>query len=152
MAVQLGLVFGIFSIRRVPIVIPLPSKVAKGAIMGERVRSTEAARQLLCELWDLNGPLLIHQSGGCCDGSAPMCFTVDEFRIGEANVRLGTVELEDGRDVPIWVSEGEARVWENSVLILDAQPGRAAGFSLEGSSGKRFVSRAEVATPTVQQA
>lgn len=112
--------------------------------MDERVESTQVARELLRELWDANGPLLIHQSGGCCDGSAPMCFTVDEFRVGDANVRLGTVELGDGRDVPIWVSDGEARVWENSVLVLDAEPGRAAGFSLEGSTGKRFVSRVRI--------
>lgn len=112
--------------------------------MDERVESTQAARQMLGELWDGNGPLLIHQSGGCCDGSAPMVFTVDEFRVGDANVRLGTVELGDGRDVPIWVSDGEARVWENSVLVLDLEPGRAAGFSLEGATGKRFVSRVRI--------
>ncbi|NMD56611.1 MULTISPECIES: DUF779 domain-containing protein [Tsukamurella] len=112
--------------------------------MDERVESTPAAREMLRELWDGNGALLIHQSGGCCDGSAPMCFAVDEFRVGDANVRLGTVDLEDGRAVPVWVSDGEARVWENSVLILDLEPGRAAGFSLEGSTGKRFVSRVRI--------
>lgn len=112
--------------------------------MDERVESTPAAREMLRELWDGNGELLIHQSGGCCDGSAPMCFPADEFRVGDANVRLGTVDLEDGRTVPVWVSDGEARVWENSVLILDLEPGRAAGFSLEGSSGKRFVSRVRI--------
>ncbi|ADG80631.1 hypothetical protein TPAU25S_03818 [Tsukamurella paurometabola] len=113
--------------------------------MSERVESTDCSRTLLRELWAQHGPLLIHQSGGCCDGSAPMCFTVDEFRVGEANVRLGTVDLGDGDIVPVWVSEGEARVWENSTLILDAEPGRAAGFSLEGSSGHRFVSRVRIA-------
>ncbi|KXP10419.1 DUF779 domain-containing protein [Tsukamurella pseudospumae] len=113
--------------------------------MDERVESTHAAREMLRELWDGNGPLLIHQSGGCCDGSAPMIFTIDEFRLGDANVRLGTVELGDDRAVPIWVSDGEARVWENSVLVLDLEPGRAAGFSLEGSTGKRFVSRVRIA-------
>ncbi|KXO94188.1 hypothetical protein AXK56_21655 [Tsukamurella pulmonis] len=112
--------------------------------MDERVESTAEARQMLGELWDTNGPLLIHQSGGCCDGSAPMVFTVDEFRVGDANTRLGTVELDEGRAVPIWVSDGEARVWENSVLVLDLEPGRAAGFSLEGSTGKRFVSRVRI--------
>ncbi|MCS3779114.1 DUF779 domain-containing protein [Tsukamurella ocularis] len=112
--------------------------------MDERVESTQAAREMLGELWDGNGPLLIHQSGGCCDGSAPMVFTVDEFRVGDATVRLGTVELGDGRDVPVWVSDGEARVWANSVLVLDLAPGRAAGFSLEGSTGKRFVSRVRI--------
>jgi len=64
--------------------------------------------------------------------------------VGDANVQLGTVDLEDGRTVPVWVSDGEARVWENSVLILDLEPGRAAGFSLEGSTGKRFVSRVRI--------
>lgn len=112
--------------------------------MDERVESTPEAREMLGELWESNGPLLIHQSGGCCDGSVPMCLTVDEFRIGDANVRLGTVELGDGRDVAVWVSEGEARVWEKSVLVLDLEPGRASGFSLEGSSGKRFVSRVRI--------
>lgn len=112
--------------------------------MDERVESTPAAREMLGELWDGNGPLLVHQSGGCCDGSAPMVFPTDEFRVGEANVRLGTVELGNGRDVPVWVSDGEVRVWENSVLVLDLEPGRAAGFSLEGSTGKRFVSRVRI--------
>lgn len=112
--------------------------------MDERVESTQAARGMLRELWDGNGPLLVHQSGGCCDGSAPMCFTVDEFRVGDANVRLGTVDLGGGRGVPVWVSDGEARVWQNSVLVLDLEPGRAAGFSLEGSTGKRFVSRVRI--------
>ncbi|CAM3753707.1 MULTISPECIES: DUF779 domain-containing protein [Tsukamurella] len=113
--------------------------------MGERVESTSEARALLRDLWGQHGPLLIHQSGGCCDGSAPMCFTVEEFRVGDANVRLGTVDLGDGALVPVWVSEAEARVWENSTLTLDAVPGRAAGFSLEGSSGRRFVSRVDIA-------
>lgn len=112
--------------------------------MSQSVESTESARTLLRSLWDQHGPLLIHQSGGCCDGSAPMCFTVEEFRIGDANVRLGTVDLGDDASVPVWVSEGEARVWANSTLILDAEPGRAAGFSLEGSSGQRFVSRVRI--------
>ncbi|WP_040766822.1 DUF779 domain-containing protein [Tsukamurella sp. 1534] len=112
--------------------------------MTERVDSTEPAREMLRRLWASNGPLLIHQSGGCCDGSAPMCFTVDEFRVGDANVRLGTVDLGNGDVVPVWVSDGEARVWENSRLILDLEPGRAAGFSLEGSTGHRFVSRVEI--------
>ncbi|GAA1085248.1 DUF779 domain-containing protein [Tsukamurella spumae] len=112
--------------------------------MDERVESTQAAREMLRELWDGNGPLLIHQSGGCCDGSVPMVFAVDEFRLGDANVQLGAVELGDDRVVPVWVSEGEARVWENSVLVLDLEPGRAAGFSLEGSTGSRFVSRVRI--------
>lgn len=117
--------------------------------MDERVESTQAARQMLGELWDGNGPLLIHQSGGCCDGSSPMVFTVDEFRMGDANVRLGAVELGDGRDVPIWVSDGEARVWENSVLVLDLEPGRAAGFSSRAPRGSASSRGSGSRAPTV---
>lgn len=123
----------------------------------DRVAMTEDAAAMLRKLRDLHGPLLIHQSGGCCDGSAPMCLSVDEFRVPESDVRLGVLDLRpesadpegSGEPVPgdtvsVWVDDGEYRVWEHSRLLLDLAPGRAAGFSLEGSERMRFVSRVRI--------
>jgi uncharacterized protein (DUF779 family) len=120
--------------------------------MTERVSMTEAAADMLRTLRDRHGPLLIHQSGGCCDGSAPMCLTIAEFRVPETDVRLGTLELgpapsgegSAGDTVTVWVDAAEYRVWERSRLLLDLVPGRAAGFSLEGSDRMRFVSRVQI--------
>ena len=111
-------------------------------VSADRVEMTAAAADMLRTLRDRHGPLLIHQSGGCCDGSAPMCFAIDDFRVPESDVRLGVLDLGpapsgepgDGDAVPVWVDSGEFRVWEHSRLILDLVPGRAAGFSLDSAS------------------
>lgn len=82
---------------------------------------------------------MFHQSGGCCDGSAPMCYPAAEFRLGARDVLLGEIEC-----VPFYVGGDQWARWEHTRLIIDVVPGRGAGFSLEGPTGKRFLTRSEV--------
>ena len=105
----------------------------------ERVLATGAARALIAELRQAHGPLLFHQSGGCCDGSAPMCFQQGEFRIGARDVLLGHV---DG--MPFYMGGDQFEYWKHTQLTLDVVPGRGAGFSLEAPQGVRFLIRSRV--------
>lgn len=106
-----------------------------------RVIATAQARELLAEVRATHGPVLFHQSGGCCDGSAPMCYPVGDFRIGENDVWLGAIE---GADV--WIGGKQFPLWAHTQLILDAVPGRGASFSLEAPTGRRFLTRSHVFT------
>lgn len=81
---------------------------------------------------------MLHQSSGCCDGSAPMCFLRGELRVGRGDVLMGVI---DG-DTPVWMGDTQFEYWRHSQLVLDAAPGRAAGMSLEASRGLRFVAQA----------
>ncbi|KZO59766.1 hypothetical protein A2U19_05290 [Dietzia maris] len=130
--------------------------------MPARVVVTEPAAQLIRELVERHGPVMFHQSGGCCDGSAPMCYPDGEFRVGQRDVLVGEVDLAPGaRDVPagdedearlsssssstrvrVWISGPQFDTWKHTQLVLDAVPGRGSGFSLENPTGKRFLSRA----------
>lgn len=112
-----------------------------------RVEATEAARALLAEVRAAHGPVLFHQSGGCCDGSAPMCYAVAEFRIGENDVWLGQI---DGADV--WIGGRQFLAWAHTKLVLDAVRGRGASFSLEAPSGRRFLTRSRLFTEAEQAA
>lgn len=105
----------------------------------DHVRATPAAVELIRALRDTHGPLLFHQSGGCCDGSAPMCYPRDEFKIGRYDVKLGEVE-----DTPVYIGGQQYERWKHTRLIIDAVPGRGAGFSLEAPTGKRFLTRSEL--------
>lgn len=105
----------------------------------DHVRATPAALELIAELRATHGPLLFHQSGGCCDGSAPMCYPRDEFKIGRYDVQLGEV---DG--APVYIGGQQYERWKHTRLIIDAVPGRGAGFSLEAPTGKRFLTRSEL--------
>jgi uncharacterized protein (DUF779 family) len=107
----------------------------------ERVAVTEAALQLLVELRREHGPLLFHQSGGCCDGSAPMCYPRNEFRIGARDVLLGVL---DG--IPFFIGAAQFEYWQHTHLTVDVVPGRGAGFSVEGPRGVRFIIRSRVFT------
>lgn len=107
----------------------------------ERVKATEAATELIRKLRALHGPLMFHQSGGCCDGSAPMCYPKAEFKLGERDVRLGEV---DG--APVYIGGRQFELWKHTQLIIDAVPGRGAGFSLEAPEGFRFLTRSRVFT------
>lgn len=107
--------------------------------MIKRIEATEAALQLIVELKLLHGPLLFHQSGGCCDGSSPMCFPLHEFKIGYSDVGLGYI---DG--APFWMSKDQFEYWKHTKLTLDVVPGRGSSFSLEIPSGKRFIIRSEL--------
>jgi uncharacterized protein (DUF779 family) len=102
--------------------------------MVSRVAVSEAAAALIHRLVAKSGPLMFHQSGGCCDGSAPMCFALGEFRVGQRDVLLGEVE-----GCPWYIGGQQYELWKHTHLTLDAVQGRGAGFSLEAPLGLRFV-------------
>lgn len=108
----------------------------------ERVRATDAALALIEELRAQHGPLMFHQSGGCCDGSAPMCYPDGEFRTGGRDVLLGEVG-----GCPVWIGAAQYDLWKHTQLVIDAVPGRGAGFSLESPTGRRFLTRSRLFTP-----
>ncbi|QKT05919.1 DUF779 domain-containing protein [Gordonia sp. X0973] len=111
----------------------------------ERVVATDSAVALLTKLSELHGGLMIHQSGGCCDGSAPMCYPVGEYRIGQRDVLVGEVDLPAPLPaVRVWINGDQFKLWKHTQLILDVVPGRGAGFSLEAPEGVRFLSRSRV--------
>lgn len=104
-----------------------------------RVTATPAALALIASLQQLHGPLMFHQSGGCCDGSQPMCFANGEFRIGGSDVLLGHVA-----DTPFYMSRDQFEYWKHTQLILDVTPGRGSSFSLEIPLGVRFLIRSRI--------
>ena len=110
-----------------------------------RVELTPAAADLLRRLRATHGPLMFHQSGGCCDGSAPMCYPAGEFRTGDADVLLAELEV-DGVDEPVtfWISRSQYELWNHTRLIVDVVPGRGSGFSLEAPEGVRFLIRSRL--------
>ncbi|MFE1974703.1 DUF779 domain-containing protein [Streptomyces hygroscopicus] len=107
-----------------------------------RVDLTDAAQTLVRLLTARHGPLMFHQSGGCCDGSAPMCYPRGEFRVGAADVLLGEV----AGDTPFWMSADQYAYWRHTHLTVDVVPGRGSGFSLEAPEGVRFLLRSRVLT------
>ncbi|HWO78688.1 MAG TPA: DUF779 domain-containing protein [Bacillus sp. (in: firmicutes)] len=109
--------------------------------MVERVTATDEALALINKLKGIHGPLMFHQSGGCCDGSSPMCYPRDEFRIGESDVLLGEIG-----DTPFYMSKDQYEYWKHTQLIIDVVDGRGGMFSLEGPEGKRFLTRSRVFT------
>ncbi|GFG72032.1 DUF779 domain-containing protein [Mycolicibacter senuensis] len=111
----------------------------------ERVRVTGAAAELLARLVARHGPVMFHQSGGCCDGSAPMCYPDGDFIVGDHDVLLGVLGIPGG-EVPVWISGPQFGAWKHTQLIIDVVPGRGAGFSLEAPEGLRFLSRARAFT------
>jgi uncharacterized protein len=104
-----------------------------------RVTVTPVAAELIRSLRAEHGALLFHQSGGCCDGSAPMCYPAGEFRIGQADVRLGEIE-----GVPFYIGGAQFDYWKHTQLTIDAVPGRGSGFSIETPRGLRFLTRSRV--------
>ena len=101
-----------------------------------QVVATDAALALIAELQGRHGDLMFHQSGGCCDGSAPMCFPLGDFIVGDNDVRLGEIG-----GVPFYMSESQFEYWCHTQLIIDVVPGRGGMFSLEGPTGRRFLTR-----------
>jgi uncharacterized protein (DUF779 family) len=106
-----------------------------------RVRITPAAAEVVRKLRAQHGPLLFHQSGGCCDGSSPMCYPQDEFRVGRQDVLLGIVE-----GCAVYIGAAQFDYWQHTQLIIDVVPGRGSGFSLEAPEGVRFLTRSRVFT------
>lgn len=104
-----------------------------------QVTATPAAVALMGKLREKHGELMFHQSGGCCDGSSPMCYPRGEFLVGDNDVLLGEV---DG--TPFYMSRPQFEYWKHTQLILDVVPGRGGMFSLEGPEGVRFLIRSRV--------
>jgi uncharacterized protein (DUF779 family) len=115
--------------------------------MVERVLATETALKLIETLSARHGPLMFHQSGGCCDGSAPMCYPLGEFRVGQSDVRLGEIG-----GCPFYMSESQFEYWQHTQLTIDVVKGRGSGFSLEAPEGVRFLTRSRVFTDEEVQA
>lgn len=106
-----------------------------------RVSATEPALELIQRLVALHGPLMFHQSGGCCDGSAPMCYPRGELLVGEQDVLLGEIGGQ-----PFYMSAAQFEYWRHTHLIIDVVPGRGGMFSLEGPLGLRFLTRSRLYT------
>ena len=104
-----------------------------------QVVATDAALALIRELQGRHGDLMFHQSGGCCDGSAPMCFPLGDFIIGDNDVHLGDIG-----GVPFYISESQYEYWCHTQLIIDVVPGRGGMFSLDNGREKRFLTRSRL--------
>ena len=108
-------------------------------VVPEQVVSTPAADALMASLASKHGPLMFHQSGGCCDGSSPMCYPLGEFLVGDGDVLLATLG-----QTPFYMSRSQFEYWKHTQLVLDVVPGRGGMFSLEGPEGVRFLIRSRV--------
>lgn len=106
---------------------------------------TASAAELLARLQDQHGPVMFHQSGGCCDGSSPMCYPQGDFLVGDRDVLLSMLDV-GAAGVPVWISGPQYQVWKHTQLVIDVVPGRGGGFSLEAPEGVRFLSRGRVFT------
>ena len=106
-----------------------------------RVTATPATLELIKRLRQQHGELMFHQSGGCCDGSSPMCYPLGEFRIGDSDVKLGDIG-----GCPFYMSRSQFEYWQHTQLIIDVVKGRGGMFSLEGPEGVRFLTRSRLFT------
>lgn len=110
-----------------------------GTANTEKVLATDQALQLIAKLTAKHGPLMFHQSGGCCDGSSPMCYPHGEMIIGESDVLLGEIG-----GAPFYMSASQYEYWKHTQLIIDVVQGRGGMFSLENPEGVRFLTRSRV--------
>ena len=106
-----------------------------------RVIATPAAIDLINVVRDKHGPVMFHQSGGCCDGSAPMCYPEGEFIVGDYDRWLGEIG-----GAPFYISGPQFEYWKHTQLVIDVVPGRGGMFSLEGPEGLRFLTRSRMYT------
>jgi uncharacterized protein (DUF779 family) len=104
-----------------------------------RVIATEAALAFLAEILTDHPDVLFHQSGGCCDGSSPMCYPASDYRVGETDVKLGEIG-----GVPFYISGSQYDVWKHTQLIIDVVPGRGGMFSLDNGRERRFLTRSRL--------
>jgi uncharacterized protein (DUF779 family) len=106
-----------------------------------KVLATDAALELIEHLKLKYGPIMFHQSGGCCDGSSPMCYPEGELIVGDQDIWLGEIG-----EAPFYMSKAQYEYWKYTQLIIDVVPGRGGMFSLEGSEGRRFLTRSRIFT------
>ncbi|MBS1534468.1 MAG: DUF779 domain-containing protein [Bacteroidetes bacterium] len=104
-----------------------------------RVTVTPAAAEVIQKLQNQYGALMFHQSGGCCDGSQPMCFEQGDFKLGYSDVCLGEIE-----NCPFWMSRDQFEYWKHTQLTIDVVPGRGSSFSLEIPLGLRFITQSRL--------
>ena len=104
-----------------------------------RVLATDAAIELIREIRRDHPDILFHQSGGCCDGSSPMCYPADDYIVGDNDVKLGEI---DG--VPVYISASQYEAWKHTQLIIDVVPGRGGMFSLDNGRERRFLTRSRL--------
>ena len=125
----------------------MPSGVDVVPVVARRVDVTPAAVDLLRKMTEQHGPLMFHQSGGCCDGSSPMCFPDGDFMLSDADIHLGDLAV-DGLDraVPFWMSVSQYEYWKHTHLTVDVVKGRGSGFSVESPEGVRFMIRSRLLT------
>ncbi len=107
--------------------------------MTDKVSATEAALSLIAEIKADHGEIMFHQSGGCCDGSSPMCYAQGDFLIGDNDVLLGEIG-----GAPFYIGGDQYEVWKHTNLIIDVVPGRGGMFSLDNGREKRFLTRSEI--------
>ena len=105
-----------------------------------KVTATSSAKKLLNDLKKVHGKdPLFHQSGGCCDGSAPMCFPANEYQVGDSDIKLGEI---DG--TPFYMNEDQYQTWKHTDLTIDAITGMGGMFSLDNGTGRRFLTKSEI--------
>jgi uncharacterized protein (DUF779 family) len=114
--------------------------------MVQRVLITAEAEKVVAELKQRFGDLMFHQSGGCCDGSQPMCFEKGEFKTGDSDVLLGEIA-----GCEFYMSRDQFEYWQHTQLTIDVTPGRGASFSLEIPMGVRFITRSRMYSPQEAQ-
>jgi len=115
------------------------SEPALTSTRASRVTVTPEAEAMVHHLEEMHGPLVFHQSGGCCDGSSPMCFPRSEFKIGQRDVYLGTIA-----NTPFYIGGEQFEYWKHTQLTIDVVPGRGSGFSVEAPEGVRFLTRSRL--------
>lgn len=117
---------------------------AQQTVQPQRVAVTEDAAHMLRHLVLRHGPVMFHQSGGCCDGSSPMCYPDGDFLLGDADIQLGELDIGTEAPVAVWMSRTQYEYWKHTHLTIDVVPGRGAGFSLEAPEGVRFLIRSRL--------
>ena len=119
----------------------VPEVAASGTA---RVALSPAAADLLVKLTEIHGPLMFHQSGGCCDGSSPMCFPDGDFKLGGSDVHLADLHVEGLKPIGFHMSESQFEYWKHTHLTVDVVKGRGSGFSVEAPEGVRFMIRSRL--------
>lgn len=115
------------------------TKKIPNAMAIKRVLITDDAKEIMDELREKNGELMFHQSGGCCDGSSPMCYKAGQFKVGKSDVKLGEVY-----GAPFYMAKDQFEYWKHMQLTLDVKEGRGSSFSIEIPLGVRFTIKSKL--------